>query len=61
MNYNFESAIRKFEQDKNNPIIIRHVEACHFYATKILKLSPNDKEANKRYTWSLEVLSKKYL
>lgn len=58
MNYNFEASVRKFEQNKTDPLVGQHIEACHSYATKILKLSPDDKEAIKRYDWTCEVLSK---
>jgi hypothetical protein len=58
MNYNFQASVLKYERDKNNPVITKHIEACNFYATKILKLAPKDDEANKRYNWTLEVLAK---
>ena len=59
MNYNYQSAIEKYEQDKNNPnpIIYKHVQTCNVYAEKILRISPTDEQANEKYTWTLEVLS----
>ena len=60
MNYNFQASVLKYEQNKTNTVIIKHIEACHWYAANILKLSPEDKVANKRYVWTLEVLSKTY-
>ena len=65
MNVNFMEAVRKYELNAkgNNPIyptelIKRHVEICKIFSSKILKLSPSDVEANKRYKWTFEVLPK---